>query len=320
MKQFMRGAIALALCAAATLACAFPDKPVRLVVPYPAGGPVDIATRIVAERLTAAWGQPVVVDNRPGASGAIGTEHVVKSPADGHTLLVHSPIMLATELIRPGVGYRTLRDLVPVSLVLATPVVYVASNASTKGGIPEILAAAAARPGELSFGSHGDGTTAHYLGEKLARASRVPMTHVPYAGEAPILTALMGGHVMTSFVSGIGARKLAETGKARMLAVASRSRSPLLPGVPTFLELGYAGFDRSSWAMVFAPAGTPAGVVEQAARDIDRIVQQPDIQQRFAALGMEARGGAPADALRELQEDHAYWVALVKDFGALATQ
>ncbi len=309
--------LAFILSLAGGLACAFPERPVRIVVPYPPGGPIDAAARIVGERLAKTWGQPVIVENRAGASGSIGTEQVIKSPADGHTLLFHSPILIATELNRP-VNYRSLRDLLPVSTVLVSPVVYVASNQATQGGLKEILAAGAARPGELSYGSHGDGTSANYLGERLARVARVPMTHVPYTGEAPILTAVMGGHVKTAFVSGAGAKKIVDTGKGRMVALANAARSPLLPGVPTFSELGFEGFDRASWGMLLVASGTPAAVIEQIARDVDRIVKQPEIRRLFADMGVEARGGTPAEALRELQADHAYWVGLVKDFGTLA--
>lgn len=317
MKILKQVALALSLSLAASLAAAFPDKPVRIVVPYPPGGPIDISTRLLAERLHKVWQQPVVVENRPGASGAIGTDAVLKSPADGYTLLIHSPILIATELNRP-VNYRTLRDLVPVTKILASPVVYVASNSGTSGGIKDILAAAAAAPGALSFGSHGDGTTAHYMGERLARNSHVKMTHVPYAGEAPIIAALMGGHVSTAFISGVGAKKVADSGKGRILAVSSKQRSPLMPDVPTFAELGFAGFDRNSWGMFFVATGTPDAIVQQLSRDIDRIVQQPDIRQRFMDLGVEARSGTAAEAKAEVKDDYEYWGALINELGVLA--
>ncbi len=318
MSNWKRAALAIGLSLSMGLAFAFPEKPVHIVVPYPAAGPIDMATRIIAERLQKAWGQPVIVENRPGASGAIGTEYVVKSPADGYTLLVHSPIMIATELNRPSVRYRTSRDLVPVSLLLATPVAFVVSNEwAPGGGLNEILAAAA-RPGELSFGSHGEGTTAHYMGERLSKAAKVQMTHVPYAGEAPIITALMGGHVKSAFISGIGAKKVAESGKGRIVAVASNQRSAVLPGVATFAQLGYSGFDRSSWGMVLAPKATPPAVVAQIAQDIDRIVKQPDVRQRFMDLGVEAKGGTPVDAASEVQLDYAFWNSMISEFGALS--
>lgn len=319
MRTLKRAAVAIGLSLSMGLAFAFPDKPVRIVVPYPPAGPVDMATRIVADLLQKDWGQTVVVENRPGASGAIGTDHVIKSPADGYTLLIHSPIMIATELHRPSVSYRTQRDLAPVSTLLTTPVVFVVNDEWAPGGdLKEIMAAAAARPGEFSFGSHGDGTTAHYMGERLAKAGNLQMTHVPYAGEAPIVTALMGGHVKSGFISGIGARKVIDSGKGRIVAVAGAQPSVLFPDNPTFAQLGYTGFDRSSWAMFFAPKATPPAIVEQIAQDVDRILKQPDVRKRFLELGVEPGGGTPQDAANEVRLDFAFWNTLISEFGTLS--
>lgn len=306
-----------ALWALAAVALAFPDKPVRIVVPYPAGGATDASARIVAEKLAAAWGQPVVVENRPGATGAIGTELVARSAPDGSTLLLQVPIMLSTELTRPSVAYRTLRDLVPVTTVFVTPIVYLASNAGPQGDLAAVLAQAKARPGQMSFGSHGEGTSTHYMGERLKATAGVQLTHVPYAGDAPMLTDLLGGHLATGFLSGLNAKKAEETGKARMLAVASLERSPLLPQVPTFAEAGVPGFDRQSWGKLFVPAGTPPAIVERIAADVARIITQPDVKQRFATLGLIGTGGTPAEALRDVHDDFAYWAGLIKEFGLL---
>ena len=315
MKMTRRIALALTLGLAASLAHAFPDKPVRLIVPYPPGGPIDNVARLMAERLQKQWSQTVMVENKPGASGAIGTEYTLKAPADGYTMLIHSPILIATEVVRPT-NYRTLRDLTPVSSVLATPIVLVASNV-TQGGLKEVLADGG-KSGALSFGSHGDGTSAHYMGERLSKQSGVKMTHVPYAGEAPILAALMGGHVGVSLISGVGAKKVLDSGKGRILAVASKARSPLLPNVPTMSELGFAGFDRSSWGMVFVKAGTPKAIVDQLSVEINRVISQPDVRQKFLALGVEAQSDTPAQALKEVRDDFAYWEAQIKEFGVLA--
>lgn len=307
--------VALAVSTAAQ--AAYPDKPVRMVVPSAAGGALDIAARLLAERLVKVWGQPVVVENRPGAVGAIGTDMVIGSPPDGYTLLLNGSIMMAVEVTRPGTRYRVQRDLIPISQMATTPAVFVASTDAAPGSLQEILARGAAKPGDFTYGSLGEGTTGHYLGEKLGKAGNAQVTHVPFGGEAQILTALMGGHVKAAWLTGLSARKAADTGKARLLAVASPRRSQLLPEVPTFAELGYPGFDRGAWVMVLAPMGTPAAIVDQVSRDIDGILKQPDVQQTLFAQGLEARGGTPADALREVQAEQAFWVGLMKEFGAL---
>lgn len=308
-------ALVLGLCN--PLAWAFPDKPVRIVVPYPAGGPVDSVARIVGERLASTWGKPVIVENRPGASGAIGTESVINAPADGSVLLFHSPIMLSTELVRPSVRYRSTRDFRAVSMVFSSPVFFMGGNEVTRGELKEVMAWAIANPGQLSYGSHGEGTTAHYMGERLKRLSGADITHIPFAGDAPIMTALMGGHVRTGFLSGAGARRAVDTGKVRVLAVASASRTALMPEVPTFSEQGFRGFERESWGMLMAPAATPAAVIDEIAREVDRIVRLPDVQQRLAAMGLGAKGGTAAFAQQELQADFAYWGKLVEEFGVL---
>ena len=202
--------------------------------------------------------------------------------------------------------------------MFTTGVIFCASNAATQGGLKDILAWAAAHPGELSYGSHGEGTSTHYMGERLSRDTKLPMNHVPYAGEAPILTALMGGHVQAGFVSALGAKKVAESGRARMVAIASPARSKVAPEVPTFQELGLQGFDRTSWVMLMAPAGTPDAVTQQVAKAVDAVVHRPEVQKRFIELGVEAAGGTPADALNRLQGDYAYWNKLIKEFGVLA--
>lgn len=310
--------IAFALGFAANLALAFPDKPVKLVVPYPAGGATDAAARIVADKLTQAWGQPVIVENRPGATGAIGTDHVAKSAPDGYTLLLQVPILLSTELIRPSVSYRTLRDLVPVTTIFTTPIAYLASTSAPAGGLKEILAAAKASPGAINYGNHGEGTTTNYMGEKLKKVTGTQMTAVPYNGDNPILTDLLGGHLQTGYLSGLNAKKAAETGRARIIAVASAKRSALLPDAPTFLEQGIEGFDRESWGKVFAPTGTPAAIVDQLARDMTRVVRSKDVQGRFSGIGLVGTGGTPAETLNDVQGEYVYWVRLIKEFGVLS--
>lgn len=320
MKPIFKGLVAALGLAAGMVFAGFPDKPVRLIVPYPAGGTTDAAARIVSERLTALWGQPVIVENRAGAQGAIGTEFVAKAPADGYTLLLQVPIMLQTELIRPSVGYRALRDFHAVTTIFTTPIVYVAANGPTTGGLQEVLAAAKKNSKLLSYGSHGDGTTTNYMGEQLKKSQSIEMVHVPFNGDNPILTAILGGHVTTGFLAGVNAQKAQESGKARMVAVASAKRSPLLAQVPTFSEQGVPGFDRESWGVVFVPTNTPSDVIEKISSDVTRVVRSEDVQKRFQATGLVGAGGTPAQTQQAVQDDHAHWQRQIRDFGSLVRQ
>ena len=226
--------------------------------------------------------------------------------------------MIATEQTKPSTtSYRTLRDFVPVSTVFTTPIVFLASDTAPKGDLKAVMAAAKAQPGALNYGHHGEGTSANYLGEMLKKVAAVDMTGVPYNGDGPILADLLGGHLKTGFLSGSNAKKAADSGRARMLAIASAERSPLLPSVPTFAEKGYEGIDRGSWGKIFLPAGTPQPIVEQMARDVTHAVRLPDVQERFHALGLVGVGGTPHETLQDVQAEYAYWSRLIKEFGQL---
>jgi tripartite-type tricarboxylate transporter receptor subunit TctC len=319
MNKFWRACIGATMAlAAATAFAEYPDKLVKLVVPYPAGGATDAVARIVAAKLQARWGQSVIVENRPGATGAIGTEAVARSAPDGSTLLVAVPLMLSTELVRPAVAYRTLRDFMPVTTLIHTPILFVAGQSAPAGDLKAVLDLGHRDAVSLNYGSHGEGTTSNYLGELLKRTARVSMVHVPYAGEGPVLNDLLGGHIKTGWLSGLGTKKAIASGKARPLAVASRVRTPLLPDVPTFREQGIEGFDRDSWVRVFAPAGTAPAIVERLAHDMGQVLRLPDVQEQFNALGVTAVGGSPAETTREVQLDLAWWKSLIADFGVLA--
>lgn len=306
----------LALSAATALA-AYPERTVRFIVPYPAGGATDATARIVAAKLQARWGQSVIVENKPGATGAIGTEQVARSAPDGYTLLVAVPILLSTELVRPAVNYRTLRDFAPITTIATSPIVLMAGASAPPGGLKAMLEAGRQSADGLNYGSHGAGTTTNYLGERLKKAMQVPIVHVPYAGENPAMTDLVGGHLKLSWLSGLSAKKTMAMGKVRPLAVASPVRTPFLPEVPTFKELGLEGFDRETWVRMFAPSGTPTDIVEQLSRDIAQVLKMPDVQEQFATLGGTARGGTPAETRHEIELDLVWWKGLIADFGVL---
>lgn len=307
---------ALALLAGPALA--YPDKPVRIILPYPAGGGADAAIRIVAARLQELWKQPVVVENRPGAQGAIGTEAMLKERADGYTLLSQVPIMLSTELVRPSVRYRTLRDFTAVTVVFTTPIVYMASASAPPGDIKAVLEAGKGQRPALDYASHGAGSSTNFLGERLKKTSGVDMTHIPYAGDGPMLSDLLGGHLKTGFLSAASAKKALATGKVRALAVASPQRSPLLPDVPTFAEAGIRGMDRESWQVLFAPAGTPKAIVDQLARDVGTVLEMPAVRKQYDDMAVNAKGGTPAETQKLVVNDYRYIESLVKEFGDLS--
>ena len=296
---------------------AFPERQVRIIVPYPPGGGADTSARLIASKLSVMWQQPVVIENKPGALGAIGAEQVLRAPADGYTLFLHSPLIISTELNRPSVSYRTLRDFKAVALAATSPFYFMASNEATQGDIKQVMAAAAAN-GDLSYGSHGEGSSGHYLGLRLTKLAGAKATHVPFAGDSPMLQGLLGGHLKTGFLSGTGARQALSSGRVRALAITSKERSSLMPEIPTFAEQGFPGIDRETWTMFFARSGTPQAIIDQISRDMDHAIKQPEVQKQFATMGIESKGGSAADAQRRLEEDHAYWVKMVEEFGALA--
>ena len=309
------------LCMANLSFAAFPDKPVRVVVPSPAGGPTDLAARVVGEQLSRKWGVPVLIENKPGASGAIATDWVVKSAPDGYTLLLHTPVMVATELTRPSAKYRSQRDLVAVTTLLTTPVVLVANNETSQGNARQVLAKAkesAAKGAPMSYGSSGEGTTTHYLGERLRTAANAELVHVPFAGESPLVQALVGGHVSMSFLSGGSARKAQETGHARLLGVASSRRSAVLPDIHTLAEQGLAGFERDSWVMLLAPAATKDERVRKLADDVNQVLGMPDVQAKLLAQGTEVRGHGMQEARKLLETEHKTWADLIRSYGNLA--
>lgn len=321
MKKVLRplASVAMALAALVPQARAgtvdYPDRMVRIVVPYPAGGATDVALRMVAERLGAAWHQPIVVENRPGASGRTGLMTVAKSPAS-YTFVAATNSTICDELLHPGDdSVQLMRDLAPVGMVFSTPVVLVVNKSMNVSTLAQYEREARRHPGTVSFGSSGLGTSTHFYGELLRRASGIEITHVPYAGEGPNANDLLGGHISSAFLSAFGAKKLDRTGTVRMLAVTTPARSPLLPGVASFTELGVKGLDRDSWVGLFAPAATPMEVREKVADAIRRIAAQPDVRERLAALGLVAEGSTPQELDRRMQADRAYWAKAIQVTG-----
>ena len=295
----------------------YPTKPVRVVVPFPAAGTTDILARAAAQKLSETWGQQVIVDNRPGAGGNIGSELVAKSAPDGYTLLMGT---VGTHAINPSLypkmPYDHVKDFVPVILVAGVPNVLVVHPSLPVNSVQELIAYAKANPGKLNFASSGSGTSIHLSGELFKVMTGVQMTHIPYKGSAPALTDLMGGQVQMMFDNLPSSLAFIKAGKLRALAVTSAQRSPALPDVPTVAESGVPGFEASSWFGLLAPAGTPRDIVAKINADTAKWLSSPDAKEKLAAQGAAAAGGSPEDFAKHIQAETAKWARVVKESGA----
>lgn len=289
------GALLCALSAAVASAQDYPSKPVKIVVPFTAGSATDILARTVGQKLNEMWGQSVVIENRPGAGGTIGANAVAKSAPDGTTLMVHSSGHAANAFIYPTLPYDTLKDFVQVVPLAGQPNVLVVSPASGYKTVADLVADAKKRPGVVTFGSAGIGSGTHFNAEKFKLAAGIDVSHIPYKGTPEALTDTMTGRVAYFFSPISAALPQVRDGKLVALAVSSAKRSNLLPQVPTLSESGLAGFDYNLWVGVFAPAGTPADVVDKINRSVNRVLAEADVKERMAVLGAEGMAMAPAE-------------------------
>ncbi len=303
--------------AAGALAQSYPSKPVRVIVPYTAGSGTDILARIVSERLSEFWGKPVVVENRTGAGGTVGTGVVAKSSPDGHTLLANSVAYALNPAVYPKLPYNT-GDLIEVAPLVSSAYVLVASPAAGVRTVSELIAAARAKPGHLNFGSAGTGTGTHLAAEKFRLAAGIDVVHVPYKGGPEANTDTMTGRI-TYWFPPIGlALPLVREGRLLALGVSSAQRSSLLPEVPTISEAGVKGFEDSIWYGLWAPAGTPAGVAEKIARDVARALEAPDVRERLTKFGAEPMRMTPAEFARFVKREIDDAARIVKAAGIKA--
>ncbi len=290
----------------------YPAKPVRLVVPYSAGGPTDTLARIVAQKLTTQWGEQVIVDNRPGANSIIGTEIVARSEPDGYTLLVALPAFAINSSIYKKLPYDTLRDLLPISMLGTAGYAIVVNASLPVKSIRDLVALAKARPGELSFGSGGIGSPAHLAIELFKQKAGVKMEHVPYKGGAPALLDLTTGQIQL-MANPIGSSMpFIKSGKLRAIAVTSDRRSQLLPNVPTVSESGMSTYHVSTWYGVFAPAKTGSPVVQIIAKSLSIALKDPGIIKRFTEFAVEPIGNDPATFSKLVREEIARWAKIIK--------
>ena len=295
----------------------YPNKSIRLIVPFPPGGPADILSRAIGQKLTDSWGQQVVVDNRAGAGGTIGSDLAAKGAPDGYTLLMG---FVGTHAINPSLysslPYDNVKSFEPVSLVATATIILVLHPSLPAKSVKELIALAKSKPGELTFGSPGNGTPQHLAGELFNTMAGVKMTHVPFKGAVPAINDLLGGRISLIFSSAPPALPHVATGKLRALAVTSGKRSSVSPDLPTVAESGLPGFEVINWYGVLAPARTPKTVVEKLNAEISKIMKMPDVKDRLSSVGIEAFSGTPAQFATFIKEETAKWAKVVKFSGA----
>ena len=302
-------------CAAFAHGQGYPNKPVKFVVPFTAGSATDILARTVGQKLTEIWGQPVVVENRPGAGGTIGAAIVAKAPGDGYTLLVHSAAHAYNPSIYTNLPYDTIKDFVEVVPLAGQPNVLVVAPSTGMKSVADLISAAKQKPGALNFGSAGNGSGTHINGEKFRLAAGIDVVHIPYKGTPEALADTMAGRVTYFFSPISAALPQVREGKLIALGVSTAKRSDVLPNVPTIAESGLPGFDYNLWVGVFAPAGTPADLVEKINRDVTRALQTPEAKERLTALGAEAMPMTPAEFRKFVQDEIADSAKVIKAAG-----
>ncbi|WP_280187668.1 tripartite tricarboxylate transporter substrate binding protein [Delftia sp. PS-11] len=290
----------------------WPDKPIKLVVPYPAGGAADNTARILAQHLGERLKQQIIVDNRPGASGTIGASAVAKSPADGYTLLLDATSHAVNPSLFPKLNYDPTKDFSPISLVVQVPLLLVVPSKSPYGSVPEIIKAAREKPGTLTFASAGSGGAQHLAAELFAQSEKISLTHIPYKGGAPALTDLIGGQVDLMFSATSASGSFVKGGKLKAIAITSAKRVDTWPQTPTVAESAIPGFEVSEWNGLFAPANTPRAIVERLEAETRAVVASPAVAKRFAEAGVQGVGSSSQDFAAFVKSETAKWAKVIK--------
>jgi len=301
----LRAAVAMSLAlasASASAQSAWPTKPLRMLIALAPGGGVDTTGRVLAQKMSERWGQPVIVENRPGAGGALATEMLARSAPDGYTLLTNSSgVAITPSLMR--LSFDSRRDILPVSLAVISPGVMVVHPSVPVKTVREFIAFAKSRPGELLYSSSGNGTGQHLAAELFAQMTGLKLSHVPYKGTAPSITDLIGGRVSLSMASVVSTRQFFESGKLRALAVLGAKRTPALPDLPTIAEAGVPGYAYENWYGVFLPGRSPQEIALRIQAEVTRIVHDPDISKKLIAQGLDPVGSTQADFARFFEEE-----------------
>ncbi len=317
--NFSRRALVFGLVVAGFVASAsaqtgapYPSKPIKIVVPFPPGGTTDVLARMLAQRMSSAWGQPVLVENKAGAGATLGADFVAKSPGDGYTLLMGAAHHTIAQQVYSKLPYHFGRDFAPVSVIAMVPNMIVVHAAVPARTIEEFVALAKAQPGKLNYGTAGAGTAHHLIGEMFKLRAGVDLTHVPYKGSAPAVADLVGGQVQLMFDTVTSGLPQVKAGKTRALAVTTAKRSSAMPDVPSLAETVLPGFDVGTWFGIVAPAGTPSAVVEKIHSEIEKMVNAPDIRKQLVEMGAEPVGNTPVQMSAQIKSELATYEALVK--------
>jgi tripartite-type tricarboxylate transporter receptor subunit TctC len=299
----------------------YPDKPIRLLVGFVPGGPADLIARVVGDKLTEAWGKPVVIENIAGAGGNMATDRVAKAAPDGYTLLLGTtgPFIVHASLY-PKLPFDPGKDFAPITQLCFTPNIFVVNNDVPAKNVRELVALARAQPGGLTFASAGVGTTQHLSGELFKTMAGIDIRHVPYRGIAAVMPDLLGGRVTMVFSSPTTALPLVREGKIRALAVTSRQRAAAAPDLPTMEEAGFPGFDATAWFALLAPAGTPEPIIARLQREAAHILALADVRKKLAELGMVPIGNTPAEFAAAMKAEIPQWAKLIKDAGITASE
>jgi len=317
----MRIVLFAALLALSSLASAqtYPDKPIRLLVGFAAGGPADITARLIGDRLSEVWGKPVIVENVTGAAGNLATDRVAKSAPDGYTLLAAASATIVTNpSLYQKLPFDPVKDLAPITQACYTPNILAVHPDAPVRSVQDLVAYARQNPGKLSFGSAGLGTSQHLAGELFKTMAGLDIQHVPYRGIAAVMPDLIAGRLTMAFGNISAVLPLVREGKLRALAVTSARRYASVPELPTMIEEGFAGFDSTAWFGLMAPAGTPPDIIEKLHRESVRILALPDVRKRFEDLGIEVIGNTPAEFAAVIAAETPQWAKLIRDAGIKA--
>jgi len=307
------GCMTIATQAGAQSADNWPTKPITYVVPFAAGGTTDLLGRLIGQRLSQTLGQSIVVENRAGAGGNIGSDYVSKAAPDGYTLLGGTISSHAINVsLYPKMPYDPVKNFQPVALIGTLPNVLVVNASSPWKSVQDVIAAAKAKPGSINFGSSGNGTSQHLAAELFANMAGLRMTHVPYKGSSQAVQALLGNQVDIVFENSVAAMPMIQAGKFRALATTGAKRAPELPDVPTMAESGLTGYEIVSWQAIFAPAGTPMPIVNKLSTEIGKIIRQPDVRSKLASMGIEPSGAGPTELGNFQKSEVAKWANLIK--------